>query len=43
MDIDLETFYLANFVIDDTPGLSVFEIEDRVRSYVKENGIEIAL
>ena len=41
MVIDLETFNLANFVIDDTPGLSVFEIEDRVRSYVNENGIEI--
>ena len=41
MVIDLETFSLANFVIDDTPGLSVFEIEDRVRSYVNENGIEI--
>ena len=41
MEIDFQTFNVGNFVIDDTPGLSVFEIEDRVRSYVNEYGIEI--
>lgn len=41
LEVEFAIYNVGNFIIDDTPNICVFDLKDRARKYVKDNGVKI--